>query len=364
MFSRILYIGFGGKGPQYEWLDLNLIDELRREGVKVSQISLYRNQTGSEIAKIISSEIKSFRPDLLLSGLDDDICTDEVLFEITKCSCARVLICFDNLSVPHIHKKTAKAYDLVWLTSNENRHLFVQWGANTIVQPYAANPYLYNPSYGNEYEYSVCFIGTLYGSRKNKLDAIAASGSSVRVYGKSVMLPIPLTGIVRNPFEKLEAAARLASFPIGRAALIAALKKSLIREKPNALSKIEFSDEEITFSKMASIYSKAKLSMNICELWNTYLLKNPVYKLHLRTFEIPMSGGVQVAPRTNEIETYFEDKTEILLYESDAEMVDLIKHFSQERLFTEREKIRTSARRRSVAEHTWSRRIKRVYQEL
>lgn len=364
MFSRILFIGYAGKGPKYEWFGLNLIDELRIQGVEVNQILVYRNQNPFEIQKVLRDEIQSFGPDLLLSGLDDETVTADLLDEINRLTCAKVLICSDNLSVPYQHKETAKLYDLVWLTSYENRHLFDRWGARTLVQPYAANPYLYIPTFGKEYGFSVCFIGTLYGSRRRKLEVISASGNSVQVYGETVTLPNPIRNSLNDFAGKLWHAANLTTFPIGRLALYAAIKKSFIKEDFSPSSEIQFSDEEITYESMASIYSKSKLSINICELWNTYVLKNPIYKLHLRTFEIPMSGGVQLAPRTKEIETYFEDKHEILLYENEAEMIELIKYYSDDRRFKEREKIRTSARRRSIAEHTWTSRIRRVYQEL
>lgn len=364
MFSRVLYIGFGGSGPQYDWLTLNLIDELRKEGVQVNQFLVYRHQNSSEIAKTLRAEIQSFKPDMILSALDDDMAVGDLLHEIVRSDCAKVLICFDNLSVPYKHKKSAKAYDLVWLTSYENRHLFDRWGARTLVQPYAANPHLYKPTFGKEYNFSVCFIGTLYGSRRHKLEAISASGASVRVYGKSETPPTPLRGSLNNLSEKLETAIKLSTFPIGRVALFAALKRSFIREKFCSSTKIQFSDEEITFEKMASLYSRNKISINICELWNTYLLKNPVYKLHLRTFEIPMSGGVQLAPRVKELESYFEDKDEILLYDNEEEMIDLIRYYSDDRRLDKREKIRHNARRRCAAEHTWVQRINRVYQTL
>lgn len=44
----------------------------------------------------------------------------------------------------------------------------------------------------------------------------------------------------------------------------------------------------VSFDEMNRLYSNFALNLNILELRNTYLLKYPVYKLHLRTFEIPM----------------------------------------------------------------------------
>jgi hypothetical protein len=76
----------------------------------------------------------------------------------------------------------------------------------------------------------------------------------------------------------------------------------------------------VSFENMIESYSKYSLSLSITEYLDTFLLKNPIYKLHLRTFEIPLSGGLQLTHRTSEIKEYFRENEEIVLYDSTEEL--------------------------------------------
>jgi hypothetical protein len=246
--------------------------------------------------------------------------------------------------------------------------MFKNWGANTIFLPYAANPFFFKPSDKPEIN-SVGFIGTPYGTRLKKLKQLALHDLPVSVYSNSFFGSVNLQKKTkRTNQEKLKHAYELLTFPIGR--------KILYSELINRVQKSEDKYEDllknerihlfqsVTFQEMAELYSSFAISLGITDVRNTYLLNKPVLKLHLRTFEIPMSGGLQIINHTDEIASYFEENKEIILYKSDEELISKAKFYTQDSQFKTRQKMKVAARKRAESEHTWTIRFTEVFKKL
>lgn len=363
-FKQILYISFDGDGPMFEWPKHHFVDELRRYNIKVHQLAFRRNEEIVSFTTFLKKIIKEQKIDLILCGLDDSVVKDELADYVKTVSIPTVLMCQDNLSVPFKHKHTCKLFDLVWLLSTETEYLFKKWGANTCYLPYAANPFIFRPSGDDEhFDYDVTFIGTLYGARKTVLQNLQNNSVKLKVYGKDTSNYTPVKNLNRNPSEKIKTAFELTKFKIGRRALTAALKKSVIRDETNLFTKIELSNQ-LPFEKLPEIYSQSKLSLGSFELWSTYVLKSPVYKLHLRTFEVPMSGGLQLANNIPELHSLYENKKEILMYNSIDELIDLVKFYASGKRDTLRKEMKRNARLRSESEHSWIRRFESLSEKI
>ena len=115
---------------------------------------------------------------------------------------------------------------------------------------------------------------------------------------------------------------------------------------------------------MVAHYSRLSISLGVTELRNTYTLKNPVHKIHLRSFEIPMSGGIQLVSYSPEMAEYYTQHEDILFYNSTEEMVSLAKFYLKGSSATKRKKMKLKARERSVRQHCWIHRFNAVFKEL
>ena len=137
-------------------------------------------------------------------------------------------------------------------------------------------------------------------------------------------------------------------------------------QKNNILDKNTFLNlfPSVSFDEMQKIYSNSTLSLNITELRNTYVLNNPVHKLHLRTFEIPMSGGLQIVSFSDEISSYFEDQKEIVLYKSYDEFLSKSKFYLDKNKSSLVLKMKNFARKRSEKEHTWFNRFCKILDKI
>ena len=307
--------------------------------------------------------------DLFLTCVDQDTIFKETVDEIKKMGMPTCLIAWDNLELPYKQKKIASAFDVVWLTSKETAYLFKEWGCeHTIFQTYAANPYLFTPRWDKLIPV-VGFIGSPYGSRVNKLIDLLNANISCQVYSNALFdkgYNTSVGGAHKYEWKDVMIkASRYLRFPIGRKVLFSTIRNKfmthaeLCESSPFLEKHRSVSDEEMT-----ALYSNFALSLNITELRDTYICKRPVTKIHLRTFEIPMSGGCQLASYSDELASYFEDGKEIVLYRTKEEMIDKAKFYLNPKNESCIMNIKKAARRRAETEHTWEARFQVVFDAI
>lgn len=357
--------------PMYQWQRRNHIDELQRNGHEIITFNPYDYTSMDEAnEKAILELDKAGHIDLFLACDDQTVIYPETVKKVSAKGIPSCLICWDNLELPFKQKKIAPLFDVVWLTSWETQYLFEEWKCKRIIfQPYAANPYAYKAYRGLEQINAVGFIGSPYGSRANTLNELLVNNIMCSLYSDSYFKKGYNTSVggrkkvdVRDIAIK---ASRYLRFPIGRKVLFSTLlnkfKKSsgLDTDSPYALLNKSVSDEE-----MCKLYSQFALSLNISSLRDTYILKNPIPKIHLRTFEIPMSGGLQFTSYNEEIASYFDEDKEIVLYHNKEEMIDKAKFYLDPKHEKLVNTMKIAARKRAERDHTWSNRFEEIFKIL
>ena len=70
-----------------------------------------------------------------------------------------------------------------------------------------------------------------------------------------------------------------------------------------------------------------------------------------------MSGGIQLANNIPELHNLYENGKEILMYNTNEELIDLVKFYTHDDRYTLRREIKRNARSRSVSEHSWIKRF-------
>jgi spore maturation protein CgeB len=86
--------------------------------------------------------------------------------------------------------------------------------------------------------------------------------------------------------------------------------------------------------------------------------------MHLRTFEIPMCGGLEIASYTDELACYFEEDKEIILYKSENEFVSKSKFYLDPKNEALCLQMKKNARKRADSEHTWMNRFSVLFSKL
>lgn len=151
-------------------------------------------------------------------------------------------------------------------------------------------------------------------------------------------------------------------FPIGRKVLYSTLlNKFKAKASLNTESKSASLHHSVSHEEMCHLYSAHSLSLNIAELRDTYVLKQPIPKIHLRAFEIPMCGGLQFTSYNEEIARYFEEDKGIVLYRSTEEMIDKAKFYLDDKNSQLVRNMKLAARKRAENEHTWTNRFNNIF---
>ena len=357
---NILYFFQENQGYMYSWQSLHIFNELKMHGIYVHVYNPleYQNLQESNLRLIEFIHENAGKFDLFMSCEGSDTIFPDTIKNINKIGIPSILICFDNLHNPFMHKEIANFFDIIWLTSAETYNMFKNWGCSKIIiQPYAANPFEFKPNWGDVID-GISFIGTPYGSRVNKLNLLTKNNIFCNIYSNSQNLT-ELSNV--NFFDSLHHILKLLTFEIGRKLILGAILNRYVYNenilKENAYLKLLPS---LSFLEMQNVYSNSTLSLNISELRNTYVLKNPIHKLHLRTFEIPMSGGLQIVSYSEEIASYFEDEKEIILYNTDEELISKSKFYLNKQNSSIVLQMKMNARRRAETEHTWYNRFSKV----
>lgn len=365
---RILYYFYELDTPMYQWQREHIFDELSHHGIEFITFNPALYKTPEEANNVFIKILSQYKHiDMFFSCVESKWLYNETVMEVKRIlSVPTVLICWDNLELPYKQKKIAKVFDLVWLTSRETEYLFKRWGCKTVFASYAANPYSFKPKAQSESTHSIGFIGTPYGSRTNKINTLTSNSIPCEVYSNSLFQSQEVKVARKTDYWDItQKTFRYLRFLIGRNVLFSTIQNQLL-SKESTLNENQFLSKRrsLTFQKMIESYSSFTLSLNISELRDTFILRKPIYKIHLRTFEIPMSGGLQLTSFNDEIASYFEEGKEIVLYKSNEELIDKAKFYlspKNDRLIRQMKK---NASLRAKSEHTWFSRFSKVLDQL
>ena len=366
---HILYYYIDAITPTGSWPRYHYIDELRRYGHQITIIDPLSFPSIDLANEELLRKVKSnkVRYELFINSYGEDLLYVDTIRQIKQIgNIPTLLICFDNLQAPHIHRNIAPYFNLVWLTSLETEPLFRRWRCRCVFLPYAANPYVFQPRFSNEIN-TVGFIGTPYGTRILKFNDLLAHDIPCSIFSTELTSPANIYEDRNIPRKKIRITRddwNLLRFNIGRRILWSKWKKRRAGDLCLLQSQVLEVYPSVSFEEMNYLYSNFALSLGITEVWDTYLLHRPVHKIHLRTFEIPMCGGLQFAPYIDELANYFEDGKEIILYSTKEEYVDKARFFLRTDKSLLRMKMKYAARRRAERDHTWINRFNEVFLKL
>ena len=364
---KILYYFAETNRYMEAWQRVHIFDELERHGVLVDVFNPLMFRSIEEANFHLLKKVKSEKYGLFMTCHASEWFIDGTIETIRKSGLQTLLICFDNMHAPFMHKHIASKFDLVWLTSRENEAMFRAWGCcQSIMMPYAANPYMFKLRKNNRHIPKVSFIGSPYGSRASLLNLLAINGVPVELFHGGVKQQQEVCHTLLNlpRHSKLHSIWECLSFDIGRKLIFSKIKSVFSGKVELVNSNFLLRSNSVPFEKMLEVYSDYALSLNSLVLRNTGVLKKPLFKLHLRTFEIPMAGGLEFAQRNNEICEYFEEDKEIVLWGCENEMLDKARFYLDEKNKKQVWRMKEMAQRRAMTEHTWMRRFEKILNRL
>lgn len=358
---NILYYCADSGSLMRDWQRVHIFNELDFHNIHFDIFNPFKFNSLDEANECLLDTLKNNKKyDLFLNCRFSNELYPSTMCEIQKLPIPSVLICFDNLQASYLHKKIMPYFDIVWLTSRENEMALTKEGINTLFLPYAANPVAFKPNVSEDL-LRVCFIGTPYGTRISKINKLLINNIPCDIYyGNNNVNTSPVKVPTTSFYDLYENV----KTPIGRKLIYSRLLAINKRQSLNNNHPCLTHRPSLDFEQMVKAYSDYALDLNITELRNTYLLKHPVYKLHLRSFEIPMCGGIEFTTYNEELASYFEADKEIVFYNSEEEYIEKARFYLNPKNRTIRNGIRVAARRRAENEHTWWNRFSVLFDRL
>jgi len=355
---QILYFFEDKNTLMDKWQQFHIFDELEKHDCHIIVFNPLEYSSIDKANEKLIKYIQRNRFDLFMTPYGHDHFFVDTLNYLKKVGIPTLLICFDNLLIPFKHKKIAKYFDLVWLTSRETEDLFKKWGANIIFNPYAANPYFFKPQFETEIE-RVAFVGTPYGSRANMINALTENRIDTTLFTKESSMQ----NICKQSMKDyIHPACDLIRFDIGRRIILGAIKQKILKNTTlntnNKYLEIKF---PVEFNQLSRLYSNYAVSLSSTAARNTGVLNKPINVVNLRSFEIPMSGGLQICSYFDELAEYYEEDKEIIFYRSQEEFLEKVRFYLKSENNNLRMKMKKAARRRAENEHTWFCRFKKVF---
>lgn len=340
------------------WQRIHFINELSTHGIHIDILNPLDFDSLDHAWDELIKKIHCEKYDLFFMSSPMFI-TRDILATIRKEGIPSLCFRPDNLLIPYIDREIASSFDLIWLTSKETDFLYKKWKARFFVAPYAANPLSFHPVTSPLIR-RVCFVGTPYGSRSNMINSLINNNIPVDAFCRKIneqhyeMFNIKYKEPIPSSYEVLLNDIR---YHEGRKVIWANLLNRMRKHRLNDKSSFLNILPRIPFNEISATYSSYALSLSSTSARNTDILSKPVNVINLRSFEIPMSGGLQICRYSDELSQYYEEDKEILFYLDVDELRDKAKFYTEKASESTINKIKTAARVRSENEHTWTHRF-------
>src|SRR5262249_7663540 len=104
------------------------------------------------------------------------------------------------------------------------------------------------------------------------------------------------------------------------------------------------------FHEMVRVFNRSRINLNLSNS------SQPGFRQQIkgRNFEIPGAGGFLLTSDADNLEEYYADKKEIVIFRSEDELTELIPYYLKND--AAREAIAKAGYERTIREHTWERR--------
>lgn len=363
--KAILYFSILDESFMTKWQKVHFVPELEYLGYKID----FFNPLDYESPELALNEFKYLifenSYDIFMNCHNHEVFNENYIRVIKNITIPKILICFDNLQNPYSHKFLYKYFDLTWLTSPENTSIVKSLGAKKIIyQTYATYESCKAADLNSVQSEKLVFVGTPYGSRKRLLQHLNSNEIGVQIFQ-----PKPLQKVKTNNSKKtsLEQKHIISLFNYGRThygrKIILGKTKSIFKKSTCLDRKLNDFFLDYTFEQIANEVMNSRLAFNFLEVRNTDLLKSPLVKIHLKTFELASNGGIQILRDSKKTRAIFEEKKEVYFYKDPRDLilkVNELKEMDKSEIIT----LKKQLVRRVNKEHLWRHRFSHIFNEI
>ena len=372
--------------PPDRWMEINLLDTLRRHYCDKLQVFTYPGGMGRLGSKLWRDERDALNAqltalarrlkaagelDLLFCIVYDDFLTVETAQQLQQLGVAMVNYHVDMAFQWYRVIRTAPYFDVLAVAQMTNAEHLKPYTQRIHWMPMAANPewYASRSTIDPGTHRDLCFVGSFNPYRRALLEACVNRGFKPSVYGRGWSNETP------SPYQfdwdaykiwhdiRYYAWSRLRAEGVD--SVIGPIKKKCARTHTfETLNGAELFPP-CTDEALPAIFRSSKINLGLSDTgWHagTQVVPSKNLQCRLRDFEVPMSGGfylVQEAPGHAE---YYKIGQEIETWKDADELTDKLSFYSKQE--TAAWRIRDAGERRARTSHTWRHRFDDLFRCL
>jgi spore maturation protein CgeB len=321
-------------------------------------ITLGKKAWNDRLLEIVQTE----KPDLVFAFMYTDELLSQTITAMSQMTKTLAWFSDDHWRLYNYSLRYAKYFTAVVTTYSKAPAIYRAHGVQNVIRSqWAADTSLYNPSLKAEPFHDVAFVGLWSKPRARLIQKLRDAGIAVYVKGRgwkegsvSQQEMVRIFSSSKINLAINSAPGRFSFDSIGRTFLRKTFKK------PGSRKKI-FSLESINFLFPRQSLKHIVIDFSLIQNFRSWYCRN-ILQIKARHFEIPATGGFVITRKADDLETYFENGKEMAIVNSNDELVEKIKYYLLHE--DERARIAQAGYERTVREHTYERRLLKVFKEF
>jgi hypothetical protein len=372
--------------PPDRWMEINLLDTLRRHYCDDLQVFHYpgrmgqlglstwrdkRNELNQELLRFARSLRAAGRLDLIFCIVYDDFLLVETAKQLRDLGVPMVNYHVDMAFQWYRVIRTAPYFDVLAVAQMTNAEHLKPYNPNIEWMPMAANPDFYHTraQQVSGYRYPVSFVGSYNPYRRALLATCLQSGTRPVVFGRGWREDSPSEDRFEWDTYKVLHDLRYYALPRWKAegmdSLTGPLRRKLARRHPfQELEGPDFHapcEDEV----LPEVFRTSRVNLGFSDTgWHGTdgVIPSGNLQCRLRDFEVPMSGGFYLVQETPDHADYYKIGTEIETWSAPEEFTDKVAFYLKNPIAAER--IQEAGTRRVLESHTWRHRFDNLFQRL
>ena len=369
--------------PPDRWMEINLLDTLRREFCDELHVFNYpggMGQLGSKSWRAqrdklnhrlteVASALKSLgRLDFIFCIVYDDFLLVDTAKKLQELRVPLVNYHVDMAFQWYRVIRTAPYFDVLAVAQLTNAEYLKPHNPNIHWMPMAANPSFYfrEAAFPTHCEYDVSFVGSFNPFRRALLSECVRKGIRPVVFGRGWNRENPSPyRFPWGPYKILHdlryyAAARWKAE--GSESLVGPLRRKYARgfafeELDGADFRGPCSDESLP-----TIFNQSQVNLGFSDTgWHSEasIRQSGNLQCRLRDFEVPMAGGFYLVQEAPDHAQYYKLGEEIVTWSEPSDFLEKVVFYSRNERAAAR--IREAGQKRVLGEHTWQHRFDRLF---
>lgn len=372
--------------PPDRWMEINLIDPLRRHYCDTLQIFHYpggMGQLGSaswrhkreglnqELLSIARTLRATGRLDLIFCVVYDDFLLVDTAEQLQQLTVPMVNYHVDMAFQWYRVIRTAPYFDVLAVAQMTNADHLKPYAQQIHWMPMAANPryYFRDRKQTTAYQHTVSFVGSFNPYRRALLANCVSHGITPAIYGRGWTSAAPSPYTFSWDTYKVYHDLRYYALPRWKAEGIKSLLGPLRRKyaRQYSFEPLEGADVRGPCEENAlpGIFAESQVNLGFSDTgWHsgTGIQASKNLQCRLRDFEVPMAGGFYLVQEAPDHCQYYKLGEEIVTWTGPGDLVEKVGFYVRNPRAGE--KVSEAGQRRALAEHTWQHRFDRLFEQL